>query len=51
MQTRSAQALPAELHGSSGAKERRHQDDRAFHNLMREALTERFGAKAIRELP
>ena len=34
MQTRSAQAPQAELHGSCGAKERRHQDDKCFHNLM-----------------
>ena len=34
MQSRSAQAPQAELHGSCGAKERRHQDDKCFHNLM-----------------
>jgi len=28
MQSRSARTLPAELHRSSGAKERRHQDDK-----------------------
>jgi hypothetical protein len=34
MQPRSAGAPQADLHGSSGAKERRHQDDKCFHNLM-----------------
>jgi len=29
MQSPVAGALPAELHGSSGAKKRRHQDDKA----------------------
>jgi len=28
MQSRSARTLQAELHGSSGAKKRRHQDDK-----------------------
>jgi len=30
MQSRSARALEGELHGSSGAKKRRHQDDYVF---------------------
>ncbi len=30
MQSRSAQALQEELHGSSGAQKRRHQDDNVF---------------------
>jgi len=33
MQPRSAQVLQAGLHRSAGAKERRHQDDKSFHNL------------------
>jgi hypothetical protein len=33
MQPRPARTLWAELHGSSGAKERRHQDDRIFQIL------------------
>jgi hypothetical protein len=33
MQSRPARTLKAELHGSSGAKERRHQDDNiSFHS-------------------
>jgi phage shock protein C len=57
MQPRSAQVLRPELHGSSGAKERRLQDDSLFHNLrgVTEAmpLSKRFIDKvnAIRELP
>ena len=47
MQPGSAHALRAELHGSTGAKERRHQDVSLFNNLMREvaegrALSKRF---------
>ena len=38
MQPRPAQALQAELHGSSGAKERRHQDDSLFHNSFSKSL-------------
>ena len=34
MQSRSPQARQADLHGSSGAKKRRHQDDKAFHNFV-----------------
>ena len=34
MQPRPVHMLQAELHGASGAKERRHPDDSPFHNLM-----------------
>jgi len=34
MQTRPGRTLQAELHESSGAKKRRHQDDNLFRNLM-----------------
>ena len=34
MQPRSARTRQAELHRSSGAKERRHQDDSLFHHLV-----------------
>ena len=44
MQSRPAQALQAELHGSSGAKKRRHQDDNVFPQPHLHHPSEIFGS-------